>query len=526
MSDEEKAAGAPPPGHDSYPLGKVTNYHPTVFLASAALIIVFVTLSLAFREQAREAFVATRDFLTARAGWFFLLATNLFLLVSLFFVFSRRGNIRLGGDQAEPAFSYPTWLAMLFSAGMGIGLVFWSVAEPIFHLGSPPLDQVEAGTEAAAKLAQTATFFHWGLHAWGIYALMGMALAYGAYNRGLPLTIRSTLQPLLGRRTDGPLGNLVDIVASVATLFGVATSLGFGVQQVNAGLAHVLGVPENPVVQTLLIAGITGLATISVVSGLEVGIRRLSETNIVLAGLLMLFVLVAGPTLFQLGGLAGNTLDYLARLPSFSVWFGGDSPGTDWQQSWTIFYWAWWISWSPFVGMFIARISRGRTLRGFTIGVLLVPTALTFLWLSVFGNAGLQQALSGNEEFVDLVAANKARSLFALLDQFPLANLTSLVGLVVIILFFVTSSDSGSLVIDIITAGGHPDPPTRQRVFWAVLEGVVAAVLLLVGGEKALTALQTASIVTGLPFALVLLFIAVSLIVQAGRTLRPKKRVA
>ncbi|MDP0489968.1 MAG: BCCT family transporter [Verrucomicrobiota bacterium JB023] len=507
----------------SYPLDEPKNTHPTVFRSAAVLIIVFVVLSLVFREQALGAFGDTKNFLTDKIGWFFLLSTNFFLLICLLVICTRRGNIRLGGQDAKPAYPFATWMAMLFSAGMGIGLVFWSVAEPILHFTDPPLDGIDAGSQAAAKLAQTTTFFHWGLHAWGIYALMGMALAYCAYNRGLPLTIRSTLEPLLGKHTDGPAGNVVDVIASVATLFGVATSLGFGVQQVNAGLAYVFGLPENSLMQTLLIAIITLFATISVVSGLDTGIRRLSEANMLLAVLLLLFVLIFGPTLMQLTGLLDNTVAYLARFPGLSVWFGQGAPTHDWQQGWTIFYWAWWISWSPFVGMFIARISRGRTLRQFTIGVLLVPTVLTFLWLSVFGNAGLDEALAGNDQFVNLVGENKAKALFGLLDQYPAAWLTSILGLVVIILFFVTSSDSGSLVIDIITAGGHPEPPTAQRIFWAVTEGLVAAVLLLVGGEQALTALQTASVLTGLPFALVLIVIAISLLKQTRKP-RPEPR--
>lgn len=498
----------------SYPLNKTQNTHPVVFLGAALLALGFVTLSLVFKESALEAFMVVKANVVSQTGWFFLTATNLFLLVCGFLIFSKRGAIRLGGGEATPSYSFTTWLAMLFSAGMGIGLVFWSVAEPIFHYGSPSLSDIEAGTKAAARMAQTTTFFHWGLHAWGIYALMGLSLAFCAYNRGLPLTIRSTLEPILGKYTDGFVGNCVDILASVATLFGVATSLGFGVQQVNAGLAHVLGTPENHWIQMLLIAAITLLATISVVSGLDRGVRRLSEANMALAGLLMVYVMFAGPTWEQISGLWVNTLDYFRKLPALSVWFGSDSPDKKWQESWTIFYWAWWISWSPFVGMFIARISRGRTLREFTIGVLIVPTSLTFLWLSVFGNAALAQALSGNIEFVQLVNDNQAKSLFALLDVMPLSRIMSLIGLIVIILFFVTSSDSGSLVIDIITSGGHSNPPIWQRVFWAVSEGVVAAALLIVGGDQALEALQTASVVTGLPFACILVFIAFSFLKQ------------
>ncbi len=504
----------------SFPRGTVTDYHPVVFRTSAVLIILFVILSLLFRDQALSLFVSVKDAITGYGGWFFILSVNVFLVLCIYLIFSERGRIRLGGEDAKPDFNYLTWLAMLFSAGMGIGLVFWSIAEPVYHFASPPIEGVEPEGERAAALAMTATYFHWGLHAWGIYALMGLSLAYFSYNRGLPLTIRSTLHPLLGDKTDGPWGNIVDILASIATLFGVATSLGFGVQQVNAGLSYALDVPKTALVQVLLIAGITLIATISVVTGVETGIRRLSEANMVMAFALLLFVFIAGPTAHLASSLLSNTWNYLTGLLAFSAWLPG-SPERGWREGWTVFYWAWWIAWSPFVGMFIARISRGRTLRSFTIGVLLVPTVLTFIWLSIFGNAALFESLHGKGHVVDAVNDDMATALFALLDQFPLSQVTSLLSLAVIILFFVTSSDSGSLVIDIITSGGHTDPPVRQRVFWATMEGLVAAVLLVVGGDKALEALQTASVATGLPFALVILFVAYSLIRQTGRMEAP-----
>ncbi len=496
---------------ESYPRDRESRFHPVVFLSSAALIILFVIGSLVFRDSALHAFSLLKDTLTNAFDWFFIAAVNAFLVVCVYFIFSRHGNIRLGGKKAKPEFGYPTWMSMLFSAGMGIGLVFWSVAEPIMHFQAPPLNGIPPESPRAANLAMAVTYFHWGLHAWGIYALMGLALAYFAYNKGLPLTIRSTLYPLLGKKVDGPVGNLVDIVASVATLFGVATSLGFGVQQVNAGLNYAFGLPQSPQIQAVLIGIITLIATVSVVLGLGVGIRRLSEANMLLALGLMLFIFLVGPTVYFLDGLIQNIGAYTGYLLKLSTWM--DSYQDDgWRTSWTVFYWAWWIAWSPFVGMFIARISRGRTMREFTLGVLLVPTALTFIWLSIFGNAALHESLNGNADIVQAVDANMATALFELLRHYPWVQGVSTLAVLVIVLFFVTSSDSGSLVIDIITAGGHTKPPVAQRIFWAVTEGVVAAVLLLVGGKHALTALQTASVAAGLPFAVVIVFITIGLL--------------
>ncbi len=524
LPEKESLTTLEPPAEltdNTYPLKKEdSSFHPTVFIVSAALIILFVVGSLLFREQALTGFDILKNTLARAFDWFFILVVNAFVVVCLYFIFSKRGDIRLGGKQARPDFGYTAWMAMLFSAGMGIGLVFWSVAEPVIHFQNPPLEGIPANSARAANMAMAVTYFHWGLHAWGIYAMMGLALAYYAYNKGLPLTIRSTLYPLLGKRVDGPWGNLVDIVASVATLFGVATSLGFGVKQVNAGLNYAFGLEQSPGMQAVLIAIITALATLSVVSGLEVGIRRLSEINMLLALGLMLFIIFVGPTVFFFDGFVQNLGAYGEHLLELSTWM--DTYQSDgWREGWTIFYWAWWIAWSPFVGMFIARISRGRTVREFTLGVLFVPTALTFLWLSVFGNAALFELLNGNTALAEAVNTNVATALFELLKSYPFVKVVSVIAVGVIVLFFVTSSDSGSLVIDIITAGGHTDPPVRQRIFWAVTEGAVAAVLLLVGGEHALTALQTASIATGLPFAVILLFIAYGMLKNLNRVKQP-----
>jgi choline/glycine/proline betaine transport protein len=476
--------------------------NPPVFFVSAALIVAFVAYGAAFTSRAGALFESLQSGIAAMAGWFYILAVAFFLVFVIFLLFSRFGRIRLGPDDSEPEFSYGSWFAMLFSAGMGIGLLFFSVAEPVLHYSDPP-DGV-GGTEAAVQTAMEITFFHWGVHAWAIYIVVGLSLAYFSFRHDLPLTIRSALYPMLGERIYGPIGNAVDIFAVLGTMFGVATSLGLGVMQVNAGLSHLFGVPEALRVQVLLIAGITLLATISVVTGLERGIRRLSELNIALAVLLVLFVFAFGPTVHLLNALAFNVGNYVDGLVE-NTFRTAAYADPDWLGSWTIFYWGWWIAWSPFVGMFIARISRGRTIREFIAGVLLVPVALTFVWLTVFGNTALYlERLGLGGDVVAAVEESIPTSLFVLLGHFPLATLTSLVATVVVITFFVTSSDSGSLVIDIITAGGDPDPPVPQRVFWAVTEGVVAAILLLAGG---LEALQTAAITTALPFTVVMLFI-------------------
>lgn len=486
---------------------KDATVHPQIFFISAGLIVLFVLATLVSIGSA-EAFFSTLQSAIARyARWLLILAVNVYLLFIGYLLLSRFANIRLGGPKAQPEFSRISWFAMLFSAGMGIGLLFYSVAEPMFHLVSPPLENVEPNSHQAAATAMAITFYHWGLHAWGIYALVGLALAFFSFNRNLPLTIRSAFEPLLGDRINGPLGYAIDILAVVATLFGVATSLGLGVQQVHAGLDHLFGIGPSIFWQFVLIAIITTIATISVVSGLDKGVRRLSEINLVAAGLLGLFVLTVGPTVFQLNGFVQNTGYYIQQIVRISTWTEAYQQ-TNWQESWTVFYWAWWIAWSPFVGMFIARISKGRTIREFLIGVLAVPTLCTFLWLSIFGNAAIHREIFGAGGLADIAISNTPVALFTLLEGYPMATFSSLLAVIVVVIFFVTSSDSGSLVIDIITAGGHTNPPVRQRIFWAVLEGVVAAVLLAGGG---LVALQTGAITTGLPFSIVLLLLCVSL---------------
>jgi len=501
----QPAASPPPPENNNK--ARRFDVHPPVFFISAGLIVLFVVLTLVSLESTGAFFAALQTGIARYARWFLILVVNIYLLFVVYLMFSRFAHIRLGGPDSKPEFGYWSWFAMLFSAGMGIGLLFYSVAEPMYHLSDPPVHGVEPGSTGAASAAMAITFYHWGFHAWGIYALVGLALAFFSFNRGLPLTIRSAFHPLIGDRIHGPLGNIIDTLAVVATLFGVATSLGLGVQQINAGLAHLFGVGQTATCQLVLIGIITAMATASVVSGLDNGIRRLSEINLFAAALLLLFVLFVGPTLFELNGLVQNVGNYLQQFVRLSTWTE-TYQRTNWQENWTVFYWAWWIAWSPFVGMFIARISRGRTVREFLLGVLLVPTTCTFLWLSIFGNAAIHRELFGAGGLTEIVNTNMPVALFALLEGYPMATVSSLLGIAVVVIFFVTSSDSASLVIDIITAGGNTNPPVAQRIFWAVLEGVVAAALLLGGG---LVALQTGAITTGLPFAVVLLLVCFSL---------------
>ncbi|WP_300667179.1 BCCT family transporter [Desulfoluna sp.] len=494
--------GPSPESSDSAPLFDV---HPQVFFSSAAIIVGFVIFTIFFHKKVGDFFGPLQAAISTNAGWFFIWTMNIILFFALYLMFSRYGDIRLGGDDAEPDFSTKSWFAMLFSAGMGIGLLFYGVAEPMFHFGAGPFP-TSTPTEAARN-AMAITFLHWGFHPWAVYSIVGLALAFFSFNKGLPLSIRAVFYPLLGERIHGFWGNLIDILATVATLFGVASSLGFGVQQINAGLAHLFGWEQSATVQLLLIAGITAIATTSVVKGLDAGIRRLSELNVWLASGLLLFVLVCGPTLFIFNGLLENIGSYVQNFAKLATW-SETFENTSWQNGWTVFYWGWWIAWSPFVGMFIARVSRGRTIREFIMGVLCVPAFVTFVWMTVFGNTALYIEMFGGGGIAKAVAENVPVSLFVLLENFPFSNVSCMLGILVVVSFFVTSSDSGSMVIDIITAGGNPDPPVPQRLFWAILEGVVAATLLLCGG---LAALQSAVIATGLPFAVVLIIMCVSL---------------
>ena len=508
-SFEDDAEGREP-GDQNW-TGYGFDLHPHVTFVSTFVLVGFILLTLMFKEDASEFFKSAMEVITTTTGWFLILVANVFVLAAFYFAFGRFGRIRLGGNDAKPEFTTPAWFAMLLSAGMGIGLMFWSVGEPIFHYASPSpmFTGVQAQTPEAAQAAMGVTYFHWGLHPWAIYAIVGLGLAFFAYNRGLPLTMRSVFYPLLGNKIYGFWGNLIDVLSVLATLVGLATSLGLGVKQINAGLNSLFGVGISTTTQVTLIAVITAIAALSVMSGLDKGVKRLSQANMILAAVFVLFLLLVGPTIFILSGFTQNLGYYLTIFPELSLWTETFRE-SNWQGSWTVFYWAWWISWSPFVGMFIARISKGRTVREFVLGVILIPTLLSFVWMSVFGGSAIFVQTHGAEDIVAAVSDDVATAMFVMLDHFPLSQVLSFAAIVLVTIFFVTSSDSGSLVVDHLTSGGKLDSPTPQRVFWAIMEGVIAAVLLVGGG---LATLQTASVSTGLPFAFVLLISVYSLYV-------------
>ncbi|MFU2487213.1 BCCT family transporter [Thauera sp. WH-1] len=494
--------------------------HNRVFAISGLMVVAFVVLTLAFQNQVEPMFTAMRGWLTAHLDWFFISAGNLFVLVCLGLAISPLGKVRLGGTEAAPDYSYLGWFSMLFAAGMGIGLMFFGVSEPLSHFGSAlggtamengvrtdwaPLGAAAGDAEAATRLGMAATIYHWALHPWAIYAILALGLALFSFNKGLPLTVRSVFYPLLGERVWGWPGHLIDILAVLATLFGLATSLGYGAAQASSGLNHLFGVPLGNTTQVVLVIAITAIALVSVVAGLDAGVKRLSEINMVLAVLLMLFVIAVGPTLDILSGFFANLGAYLQHLPALSNPIGRED--LNYSQGWTAFYWAWWISWSPFVGMFIARVSRGRSVREFILAVLIVPSLACVLWMTVFGETAILQVV--RDGYQAATEAELPLQLFAMLEALPLAQITSFLAIILVVVFFVTSSDSGSLVIDVIAAGGKVDAPLPQRVFWCTFEGLVAIALILGGG---LMALQAMAVSTGLPFTIVLLMSAVSVI--------------
>lgn len=481
--------------------------HNPVFVISGVTIVLFVLFVLAFQEGAADMFGALRPWLTSTFDWVFMGAANIFVLFCLYLIVSPLGKIRLGGKDAKPDYSYSGWFAMLFAAGMGIGLMFFGVLEPVYHFQNPPLGVDPSDTDAARAIGMAATIFHWGLHPWAIYAVVALALAFFAFNHGLPLTIRSAFYPILGNRVWGWFGHIIDTLAVFATLFGLATSLGFGAEQATAGFNYLFDWSKSDFAKVVLIVVITMAALISVLAGMDKGVKRLSEINMVLALALLLFVIIAGPTADILSGFFTGAGNYLANVVPLSNWVGRED--TDFMHGWTTFYWAWWISWSPFVGMFIARVSKGRTVREFVICVLLIPTAVCVLWMSAFGGTAVFQFINdGYTGVTETVTAwTPELSLFKMLEPLPMTGLLSAIGIVLVIVFFVTSSDSGSLVIDSITAGGKLDAPVSQRVFWCSFEGLVAIALLLGGG---LASLQAAAIATGFPFAIVLVIMCYS----------------
>lgn len=527
-STDPQATDVPHPVDTEFEIGQqnITPFgldiHNPVFMISGLSIVAFVIITLMFQEGATEFFGWLRPFLTSTFDWFFLSAANIFVLFSIFLMVGPLGKIRLGGDEATPDYGYMGWFAMLFAAGMGIGLMFFGVSEPMSHFASSmggtaaeagartdwaPLGAAAGDVVAARNLGMAATIFHWALHPWAIYAVVALSLAFFTYNRGLPLTLRSAFYPILGERVWGWWGHTIDILAVFATLFGLATSLGFGTEQALAGLSYLFGISTGNGAKVILIAVITAAALISVVRGLDGGVKVLSEVNIVMAAVLLLFVIAVGPTATILETIFTGGVAYVKEIIPLSMPFGRED--ANFSQGWTAFYWAWWISWSPFVGMFIARVSRGRTVREFIFCVIVIPTLVCVVWMGAFGGTAISQVVA--DAAAPVKDAALELKLFEMLKPLPFAGITSFIGIVLVLVFFVTSSDSGSLVIDTITAGGKTNAPVSQRVFWCTFEGVVAATLLLVGGAGALTALQAMAVSTGFPFTIVLLAMCVSL---------------
>lgn len=486
-------------------LGPFPRVNKPVFITSSILIVGFIIFGSLFSETAAALFSFLQDFIAEKFRWLFIILFNVALVFCIYLAASRYGDIRLGKQTERAQYSLFSWIAMLFSAGIGIGLVYWGTAEPLYHFMAPPIG--EGQTVESAKQAMNLSFLHWGLHAWAIYTVVALSLAYFHFRRGLPLSIRSTLYPILGQKIYGKWGHTVDILAVFGTMFGVVTSLGLGVMQINSGLEGLFGIPNTLTVQFIIIAFVTSLACGSLMLGLDKGIKRLSDINMGLTGILLAFMVILGPTLFIFDSFIENIGNYLANIVTLSTWSEAYS-GTDWQSAWTIFYWAWWVSWSPFVGVFIARISRGRTIREFVFGVLLIPMTILFFWFTAFGGVAIQMELLAaispdlvSPGLVAAVQADTGSAIFKLVEYYPFTKPITLLIVVMIVLWFVTSSDSASFVIDMLTAGGDTNPPKIQRLFWAIMQGVIAAILLAAGG---LGALQAAAIVAGLPFALVI----------------------
>ena len=478
-----------------------------VFVSASAIIIALLLYTAALPNQAQALFTLVQASIVDNGSWFYVLTVAFIFFFVIFLGFSRYGEIRLGPDHSTPDYSLVSWLSMLFAAGMGIGLMFFGVAEPLMHYLAPPT--AETGTVEAVQEAMKMTFFHWGLHAWAIYAIVALVLAYFSYRHNLPLTLRSALYPLIGDRIYQWPGHLVDVFAVVSTVFGVATSLGLGASQVNAGFGYLFGIDVSSTNQILIMCGIISLAVVSVATGLDKGIKRLSEANMILAVILLTLIFVIGPTVFLLKAYLQNIGDYLADIVhnTFNLFA---YKKTNWIGGWTIFYWGWWLAWAPFVGLFIARISRGRTIREFILGVMLIPTVFTLLWMTIFGNSAIDLVYNqGVVALGEMVSQDSSVALFVFLENFPLSTVLSFFSVLMIVIFFVTSCDSGAMVVDMLCSHGKNDTPLWQRVYWAVGIGVVAAILLLVGG---LNALQTMTIVSALPFAIVLLLAIVGLI--------------
>ena len=506
-SPPSTTAGSIPAANGDTPV----TIHKIVFYISALLSIGLIAFTLLFPQASEAVLGHALTWVSDHFGWYYMLIVAAYGIFSLYVGLSKYGDIKLGQDHDKPDFPFLAWAAMLFSAGIGIDLLFFGVSEPLTHYLSPPTG--EGSTPAAAQAALAQTFLHWGLHGWGIYALIGMALAYFAYRHNLPLALRSALVPVFGqKRADGWLGHSVDIFGVVCTLLVLATSLGIGVLQANAGLSHVFGIESGKLAQSLIIIVVTAVAGLSAMSGVEKGVRRLSEINMVTATLLVIALLFAGPTQFLLNALVQNIGDYFQTLPrkTFEVYAYEGAKGAEWKSSWTIFFWAWWVAWAPFVGLFIARISRGRTLREFVFGVMFIPLGFIFAWFSIFGNSGI--ALVGTDaELAKVALETPAMGLFALFENYPWPAVWSTVAVVIGLIFFVTSADSGALVLATLSSkglGSGDDAPVWLRLFWAAATGLITLGLLFSGG---FSALQSVSVAAGLPFSLVLVIYMIAM---------------
>lgn len=486
----------------SKPSSQFANVNPNVFLSTVIIIAIFIAIVIIAPSSFEFLTQQLKQWITDSFSWFYVLSVAIFLILLIYIACSASGKIKLGPDHSQPEYSNGSWFAMLFTAGMGIGLMFFGVAEPVMHYVSPPSGDPES--IASAQQALRITFFHWGLHAWAIYAVVGLALAYFAYRHNLPLKTRSALYPIIGKKIYGPWGDSIDTFATIGTVFGVATSLGFGVTQINSGLHYLFGVEQSSQVQVGLIVFVSILASMSVFLGLDKGVKRLSELNLVLALILLTFVFIAGPSIYLLQTTIQNMGSYISNLFGMTFNLYAYQPN-GWIGGWTIMYWAWWISWSPFVGMFIARVSRGRTIREFIVGVLLIPTGFTIIWMGFLGNAALFNIMQEhNVSLIHAVQSDSSVALFEFLNHLPFSGVMSLLATVLVMLFFVTSADSGALVTDYLTAKTE-NSPTWQRLFWTVLMATLAIILLLVGG---LSALQSSIIMSALPFTFIMLLMS------------------
>ncbi|MFO7789853.1 MAG: BCCT family transporter [Bacteroidales bacterium] len=480
--------------------------NPPVFFGAAGFVLAVILFGTLWTETAGRVFSQVLDFISKHFGWYYVLIVFFFLIFVIWLYFSPYGKIRLGGENSKPEFSRFGWFSMLFAAGMGMGIIFWGVAEPIMHYMEPPMSEPE--TVDSLREGMRFSFFHWGFHPWAIYIIFALGIAYFHFRHKLPLAPRSLLYPILGERIHGWIGHFADAFCTVGTLLGVATSLGLGAMQINSGINALTDIPFDTNTQLIIIAAITFVAIISLVSGIGRGIKFLSMTNVIIMFALMVFVFIAGPTLYQLNIFVSTLGDYMQNIVDMSLWLD-IRPDSNWQSDWTLFYWGWWLSWCPFVGIFIARVSKGRTIREFVLYVLIIPTMVTFFWFSVFGGTAMHIELFGDGGLSSIVQDNVAMSLHALLEELPFASITKWVGVLLVIIFFITSSDSGSLVDDMVTSGGHPNPPIAQRIFWGTAEGAAAASLLMAGG---LNALRTASIAAGLPQSILVVLTCYSLV--------------